>query len=160
LPTEHRTEGGESRVSMLVATLIGACARICHRSRRRVHQRLNHEFWQQARSHDDTREGNGHMGKGLSAVMVAVLLTGCAGHVVKPDDNWTGADDDRAGATAVNLVYAPGAGIKCAAAGFLSFLGLVLTFGEAYEEVSRIMHSNCNAEEFTMSSKDIRQAVP
>jgi hypothetical protein len=100
------------------------------------------------------------MGIGLSAVMVAVLLTGCAGHMVKPDDNWVGEHDDRAGATAVNLVHAPGAGVKCALAGLISFVGLVLTFGDAYEETSRIMHSNCNVEEFTVSSKDIRQAVP
>jgi hypothetical protein len=100
------------------------------------------------------------MGKVLSTVMVAVLLTGCAGHIVRPDDNWTGEHDDRAGATAVNLVHAPAAGVKCALAGFISFLGVVLTFGEGYEEASRIMHSNCNVEDFTVSSKDIRQAVP
>jgi hypothetical protein len=101
------------------------------------------------------------MRKGLSAVMVAVLLTGCAGHTVTPDDDkWTGEHDDRSGAMAVNLVHAPGAGVKCAAAGFLSFLVVVVTLGEAYGEASRIMHSNCNVDEFTVSSKDIRQAVP
>jgi hypothetical protein len=100
------------------------------------------------------------MGKVVSTVMVAVLLTGCAGHIVKPEDKWTGDHDDRAGAMAVNLVHAPAAGVKCALAGFLSFVGLVLTFGEGYAEASRIMHSNCDVEKFTVSSKDIRQAVP
>ena len=100
------------------------------------------------------------MGKVLSTVMVAVLLAGCAGHVVKPDDNWIGEHDDRSGALAVNLVRAPGSGLKCAAAGFLSFVGVVLTLGDAYEDASRLMHNSCNVDDFTISSKEIRQAVP
>lgn len=100
------------------------------------------------------------MGKVLSIVMVAVLLSGCAGHVVQPDENWIGEPDDRSGALAVNLVHAPGSGLKCATAGFFSFLVVVLTLGDAYEETSRLMHNNCNVDDFTISSKDIRQAVP
>jgi hypothetical protein len=100
------------------------------------------------------------MRKALLTIGVAAILTGCAGHIPKPEDNWRGEHDDRAGALAVNLVHAPAAGVKCAIAGFFAYVGLALTWGDAYEEASRIMHSNCNAEDFVVSSKDIRQAVP
>jgi hypothetical protein len=100
------------------------------------------------------------MGKVLSTVLVAVLLTGCAGHVVKPDDKWVGEPDDRTGATAANLVYAVGSGVKCAEAGFMAFIAMTLTFGAVYEDVSRMMHGSCSTDTFVLSSKDIRQAVP
>jgi hypothetical protein len=97
------------------------------------------------------------MGKVVSTVMVAMMLTGCAGHVVKNNNNWRGEHDDRAGATAVNLVHVPVAGVNCAIAGLFSFVAVLL---DGHEEASRIMHNNCNADNFIVSSKDIRQAVP
>jgi hypothetical protein len=76
---------------------------------------------------------------------------------VKPENNWRGEHDDRAGATAVNIVHVPTAGFHCAVAGLFSFVAVLL---DGHEEASRIMHSNCNADDFFVSSKAIREAVP
>lgn len=97
------------------------------------------------------------MRKVLSTAVVAALLTGCASHAAKPEEHWRGAADDRAGATAVNVYHVPVAGVKCAIAGLFSFVAVLL---DGHEEASSIMHNNCNADDFIVSSKDIRQAVP
>jgi len=97
------------------------------------------------------------MGKVLSAVMVVVLLTGCAGHVVKPQDKWVGDHDDRAGATAVNIRRALVMPPQCAVAGIFAAIAAGV---DAHEEASRMMHGACNADTFFINSKDIREAVP
>jgi hypothetical protein len=93
----------------------------------------------------------------LPTVVVAALLTGCAGHIVKPEDNWVGEHDDRAGATAANIKRATVVPPLCAAAGIFAAIAVGV---DAHEEASRMMHGACNADTFFINSKDIRKAVP
>ena len=105
----------------------------------------------------------------LIIVMLSVLLTsGCAVHTPPPRSDspeyvtaigQQPGTDDNVGATAANIVYVPGRGLLCGAAGLMSGVIMVLTFGQSYDSASEIMHGACSGPWWVRPS-DIRQSVP
>lgn len=84
----------------------------------------------------------------LSVALTAALLAGCAGPraLRGPDDKpVTRADDSHeAGAIAANILYVPGRGLVCAGSGLIAGLVMLVTFGQAYDSASELMHGGCS----------------
>lgn len=93
--------------------------------------------------------------RSISVILAAILVTGCATHYrAQPAPG----DDDRTGATAVNVWYVPGRAIMCGISALVSGAVLTLTLGQDYEGPSRLMHGGC-AGPWTVGPQQVRNAV-
>lgn len=96
----------------------------------------------------------------VSLVLLAALLAGCAAH--RPPavaDGRIPGSDDEAGSIAANIVYVPGRGLLCGASGLLAGTVMLVTFGQAYDSASELLHGGCSGP-WLLGPSDIRQAVP
>jgi hypothetical protein len=76
-----------------------------------------------------------------TALLLALLLTGCAVHTTaRPQPE---ADDDT-GATVASVWTVPGRALVCGGAAVLSAVTMTVTFGLEYETASQIMHGGCS----------------
>ena len=95
------------------------------------------------------------MMRSLSAVLMVVLLTGCAMHTrTQPQAE----GDDRTGADVANVWHVPGRALTCAGAAALSIITMTLTFGNEYETASEIMHGGCSGP-WLVRAQEIRDAA-
>ena len=96
----------------------------------------------------------------VSLMLTAALLTGCAAHQPPaPANGRVPAADDEAGSVAANILYAPGRGLLCGASGLMAGVAMIVTFGQAYDSASELMHGGCSGP-WVLGPRDIRQAVP
>lgn len=96
----------------------------------------------------------------VSLVLVAALMTGCAAH--RPPataDGRVPGSDDEAGSIAANIVYVPGRGLLCGASGLMAGVVMIVTFGQAYDSASELLHGGCSGP-WLLGPSEIRQAVP
>ena len=95
------------------------------------------------------------MMRSLSAVLMVLLLAGCAMHTrTQPQPE----ADDRIGADVANVWYVPGRAMVCAGAALLSVVTMTMTFGQEYETASEIMHGGCSGP-WLASPQEIRDAA-
>jgi hypothetical protein len=96
----------------------------------------------------------------VSLMLTAALLTGCAAHQPPaPANGRVPAADDEAGSVAANILYVPGRGLLCGASGLMAGVAMIVTFGQAYDSASELMHGGCSGP-WVLGPRDIRQAVP
>lgn len=96
----------------------------------------------------------------VSLALVASLLAGCATHrPPAPADGRVPAADDEAGSIAANILYVPGRGLLCGASGLMAGVVMLVTFGQAYDSASEVLHGGCSGP-WLVGPSEIRQAVP
>jgi predicted small secreted protein len=96
----------------------------------------------------------------VTIVLVAALLAACATH--RPPagaDGRVPGSDDEAGSVAANILYVPGRGLLCGTSGLMAGVVMLVTFGQAYDSASELLHGACSGPWF-LGPSEIRQAVP
>jgi hypothetical protein len=96
----------------------------------------------------------------VSLMLVAALLAGCATH--RPPaaaDGRVPMSDDEAGSVAANILYVPGRGLLCGTSGLMAGVVMLVTFGQAYDSASELLHGGCSGP-WLLGPSEIRQAVP
>ncbi len=96
----------------------------------------------------------------VSLALVAALVAGCATHrPPAPVDGRVPMSDDASGSVAANILYVPGRGLLCGASGLMAGVVMLVTFGQAYDSASELLHGGCSGP-WVLGPSDIRQAVP
>ena len=97
--------------------------------------------------------------KALAILLVVSLLAGCAANWEPRAERLAGPDDNRPaneqGATAANILYAPGRALVCGGAAVLAFAVMAVTFGQDYTGASELMHGGCSGP-WTLQAEDVR----
>ena len=82
----------------------------------------------------------------IVVLLIVALAAGCAAR--REPRPGAGVDGDRAatttGATAANIWYVPGRALTCGGAAILAGVAMTITFGNAYESASELMHGGCS----------------